>query len=160
MTKISKCKISTLIFIVISLHSFQASAARPSINDMQTCQGLIDFVSLKLENLPKTYNKADVEVVQKGLNVYNNFIQKTFVKPGLLKFSQGDKKKAEGMQKQVDIYKVKVLKSYQNQYPYNKISQGFVKSLNECTQKAVPNGRDLTMLKTSFIKMVELMKNQ
>lgn len=160
MTRISKCKRQTLTLILITLLSFQVSAARPSINDMQTCQGLIDFVSLKLKNLPSKYNEEDVKTVQKGLSAYNKYIQNTFVSPSLLKFSQGNKDKAEALQKQVNTYKAKVVKSYENQYPYNKISDGFVKSLNECTQKAVPTGNDLNALKTSFVKMLELIKKQ
>ena len=160
MPRILKCRMSTIVLIAVTLLSFQVSAARPSINDMQTCQGLIDFVSLKLEGLPLTYNKADVEIAQKGLDAYNKYIQSTFISPGLLTFSQGDKNKAEALQEQVNIYKVKVVKSYENQYPYNKLSKGFIKSLNECTQKAVPNGHDLNMLKNAFIKMVDMIKNQ
>ncbi len=160
MTKILKCKLPALILAVVTLLSFQTSAAKPSINDMQTCQGLIDFITLKLENLPSKYDERDVEIVQKGLSTYNQYIQNTFVSPGLLKFSKGNQKQANALQKQVDIYKEKVVNNYQNQYPYNKLSKGFVKSLNECTQKAVPAGNDLETLKTSFVKIIELIKNQ
>ena len=160
MTKILNYKLPILILASIILLYSQISHARPSINDMQTCQGLIDFITLKLENLPSKYDKDDVEIAQKGLSTYNKYIQNTFVTPGLLKFSNGNQKKADTLQKQVDVYKESVVKSYQNQYPYNKISRGFVESLNQCTQKAVPAGNDLDTLKASFIKMVELIKKQ
>jgi hypothetical protein len=154
---ILKCKLSVLI---ITLLSFQTLASQPSINEMQTCQGLIDFVTLKLDNLPSKYDEDDVETVQNGLRTYNMYIQNTFVTPGLLKFSNGNVNKAVALQKQVDLYKEKVVKSYQNQYPYNKLSRGFVESLNKCTQKAVPSGNDLKTLKTSFIKILELINKQ
>lgn len=160
MNKILKCKLSALILAAVTLLSFQTSAAKPSINDMQTCQGIINFVILKLEKLPSKYDKADIEVVQKGLSTYNKYIQNTFVSPSLLKFSKGNQNQANALQKQVDVYKEKVVKSYQNQYPYNKLSKGFVESLNKCTQKAVPTGDDLDTLKISFIKMLELIKRQ
>jgi len=160
MTKILKFKLSVLILSVVTLFSFQTSAAQPSINDMQTCQGLINFVTLKLESLPAKYDKGNVEVVQKGLSAYNKYIQNTFVSPGLLKFSKGNKNQAKALQQQVDAYKEKVVKNYQNQYPYNKLSKGFVESLNECSRKAVPVGDDLDALKISFIKMLELIKSQ
>ncbi|NQZ05731.1 MAG: hypothetical protein HRT35_01090 [Algicola sp.] len=160
MTKILKLKLPALILSAATLITFQASAAKPSINEMQTCQGLIDFVTLKLDNLPAKYNEDDVEIVQKGLRAYNKYIQKTFVNPGLLKFSNGNQNKADGLQKKVDVYKASVVKSYQNQYPYNKLSRGFVESLNKCTRKAVPAGNDLESLKTSFVKMLELIKKQ
>jgi hypothetical protein len=160
MIRISKCKLPAFILAVVTLSSYPTSAAKPSINEMQTCQGLIDFFSHKLENLSSKYDENDLIIVQKGLSTYNDYIQNTFVSPGLLKFSNGNQDKADALQKQVDAYKAKVVKSYQNQYPYQKISRGFVESLNECTQKAVPSGNDLDTLKISFIKMLELMKSQ
>lgn len=160
MNKIIKCKLPVFILTIATLSSYSISAAKPSINEMQTCQGLIDFVALKLEDLPKKYEDNDVKIVQKGLSAYNDYIQKAFVSPGLLKFSNGNQDKANALQKQVNAYKAKVVKSYQNQYPYHKISRGFVESLNKCTQKSVPTGNDLGALKASFVKLVELIKSQ
>jgi hypothetical protein len=117
-------------------------------------------VTLKLENLPSNYDEGDVEIVQKGLSNYNKYIQRTFVSPGLLTFSNGNKDKANTLQEKVDAYKKSIVKSYQNKYPYNKLSRGFVVSLSECTQKAVPSGNDLETLKASFVKMFELIKKQ
>jgi len=158
MINISKCKPTALILTLVTLLSFQTSAAQPSINEMQTCQGMIDFVISKLEKLPSKYNKNDVETVQKGLSSYNSYIQNSFVTPGLLKFAQGNNNEANSLQKQVDVYKEKVVKSYQNQYPYNKLSMDFAVFINKCTQKAVPVGNDLAALKASLLTMVELAK--
>jgi hypothetical protein len=145
---------------LVTLLSFQASAAQPSINEMQTCQGMIDFVILKLEKLPSKYNENDVKIVQKGLGTYNRYIQNTYVTPGLLKYTQGKNNEANALPKQVDVYKEKVVKSYQNQYPYNKLSIDFAVFINKCTQKAVPAGNDLAALKASLLTLVELVKKQ
>lgn len=148
------------ILALLTLFSFQTSAAQPSINEMQTCQGLLNFVSLKLENLPSTYEEDDLAIIEKGLSAYDKYIQNVFVSPGLLKFSGGNKSKASTLQKQVDTYKNSIVKSYQNQYPYNKLSMDFAQFINKCTKKAMPKGNDLAILKASLFKMVELANKQ
>lgn len=150
----------TLLIAVIALLNTSTVKAQRLINDMQTCQGLINFLEVKLKNSDDKYNSEDIKIVLNGLDIYDNYIQKEIITPRLLKFNQNDKKKADTMQKQVDTYKESIVKAYQKRFPQNQLYMDFAVSLNNCTQKAVPSGDDLTDMKTSFNKMLELIKKQ
>jgi len=80
------------------------------INEMQTCQGLIEHIDKKLDETGSKYDKGAVKKVRNGLEGYNQYIQRDIVTPGLLKYSGGDQSKAKSMQEQVDAYKKTVAK--------------------------------------------------
>jgi len=145
----------------IALGSFialsQPAMAEPSINNMQGCQALIDFIDAKLDQT--SYDSSDVTKVQDGLNAYNSYIQNEIVTPGLLKFSNGDQGKAAKLQEQVDAYKSQVVAGYNKRYPQNRIFMDHVVALNNCTQQAVPQGTDLQALKTSMETMIAILKS-
>jgi hypothetical protein len=128
------------------------------INDMQSCQGLIDFIDSKLDSAPAKYEKGDVKKVRKGLDGYNQYIQREIVEPGLLKFNGGDEAKAGAMQKQVDAYKQTLVKQYEARYPQNRLFTDHAVAVNNCAKKAVPSGQDLEALKVALNTMVELAK--
>ena len=65
----------------------KSSIAAGLINDMQSCQRLIDFINSKLDSAPTNYDDADVKIIRSGLNAYNNYIQQEIVSLGLLKFN-------------------------------------------------------------------------
>lgn len=130
---------------------------KPSINEMQGCQAIIDFVEAKLQTTPQ-YDKADIDTVLKGLGIYDRFIQDTIVTPGLLEFNGGDKAKADAMQKQVDAYKAQVKTAYDKRYPQARLFTDHAVAVNECAKKVVPEGADLEALKQAVMKMVELAK--
>ena len=139
-------------FITLS----QPAMAEPSINNMQGCQALIDFLNTKLEQT--SYDSSDVAKVQDGLNAYDSYIQNEIVTPGLLKFSNGDQGKASKLQEQVDAYKSQVVAGYNKRYPQNRLFMDHVVALNNCTQQAVPQGADLEALKASMETMVAILK--
>ena len=139
-------------FITLS----QPAMAEPSINDMQGCQALINFLNTKLEQT--SYDSSDVAKVQDGLNAYDSYIQNEIVTPGLLKFSNGDQGKASKLQEQVDAYKSQVVAGYNKRYPQNRLFMDHVLALDKCAQQAVPQGADLQALKTSMETMVAILK--
>lgn len=132
------------------------SVAAPSINDMQTCQGLIDFLDHRLESAPAEYPVSDVLIIRKGLKSYNQYIQWEIISPGLLAFSSGNSKKAQALQQQVDGYKASIVKGYQKRYPDQRLYTDHAVAINNCANKAVPTGQSLTELRLAVETMVEL----
>lgn len=130
--------------------------ASPSLNDMQSCQGLLDFLDSKLSSLPSKYSSADVKKVRRGLKGYNEFIQSDIVSPGLLKYNGGDASKANAMQEQVNAYKAKLVQSFKEHYPQNRIFTDQAIAVNNCAKKAVPSGQALEDLQVAINTMVKL----
>lgn len=132
--------------------------AGPSVNDMQTCQALLEFLDKKLDNAPNNYTPAEVQTVRSGLNGYHQYIQKEIVTPGLLAFTGGNSGKAEQMQQQVDAYKAQLVGSLNKRYPQPRLLTDHAVAVNECAKKAVPSGQRLEALKTALETMVGLAK--
>jgi len=132
------------------------SYAAPSINDMQSCQALIDFIDGKLSSAPAAYPASDVKLVRSGLEKYNVYIQDEIVSPGLLDFNGGDAAKAKAMQGQVDAYKATLVAGYNNRYKSPGLFTDHAVAVNECAKKAVPKGQALEDLKVSLETMVKL----
>jgi len=128
------------------------------INDMQSCQALINFVDNKLDSVPSNYDKGDVKKVRTGLESYNQYIQREIVSPGLLQFNNGDKAKANQMQKQIDTYKKTLVKQLEARYPQNRLFTDQAIAVNNCAKKAVPSGQELEELKEALNLMVKLAK--
>lgn len=144
-----------LLVTAIFLFTAQTSMAA-LINEMQACQGLIEFLDQKLDSAPSSYSKADIKTVRKGLEAYDQYIQQDIVSPGLLEFNGGDKGKAKDMQKQVDAYKESIVKQMNQRFPQDRLYEDHVIQLNNCTKQAVPAGDDLEALKDAFNAMVSL----
>jgi hypothetical protein len=151
-------KIKLLLTAVVCLSFGQPAMAKPSINDMQGCQAVIDFVDAKLDTVGSKYDAVDVEIVRNGLNAYHTYIQVEIVTPGLLEFNGGDKGKADAMQMQVDAYKTTVTNVYATKYPQERLFAHHAVAINECAKKAVPAGADLEALKAALNKIIELAK--
>jgi len=132
--------------------------AAPSINDMQSCQGVLDFVESQLDSVGSKYSSDDISTIREGVMAYDDYIQKTIVTPGLLEFNGGDSGKAAAMQKQVDAYKLTLVNGFKAKYPENRLYTDQAVAINNCAQKAVPSGDDLESLKAALNKIVELAK--
>ena len=152
--KFKKVTLTMAITCVFSMPMFAA----PSINDMQGCQGLLDFVDGKLSNAPAKYHTSDVKTVRVGLKQYNDYIQNEIVTPGLVKFNKGNISKANAMQKQVDAYKLTLVKGLKTRYPQNRLFMDHAVAVNNCAKKAVPSGQALENLKAALNTMVKLSK--
>ena len=151
--KLKKILLAFGFSLVLSSSSF----ASPSINDMQSCQALLDFVDEKLSTNSK-YSVNDVKTVKNGLNQYNEYIQKEIVTPGLIKFNAGDITKAKAMQKQVDDYKLSLVNAYKKRYVENRMYTDYAIAINNCAKKAVPSGEALENLKASLNTIIKLAK--
>lgn len=156
--KLISLPIKSLILAVTVLFSGFTSA-QSLINDMQSCQALIEFVEQKLSSPPASYDEAKVTNILEGLGAYNTHIQETIVTPGLLKFNQGDKAKAQNMQLQVNTYKKSLIANFSSRYPENRMYTDYAVSLNNCTKKAVPEGEALEQLKVALNTIVALARS-
>ncbi len=148
------------VMLIVSLPFALISSvfAAPSINEMQGCQGLIDFVNAKLVSTSAKYPASDVKNIRVGLKQYNDYIQQEIVTPGLIKFNGGDQVKANAMQKQVDAYKLTLVKGLNVRYPQNRLFTDHAIQVNNCAKKAVPSGQALENLKVALTTMVKLAK--
>lgn len=152
--KLKKVTLTVAISCILSLPMMAA----PSINDMQTCQGLLSFIDGKLSPAPSKYPNSDVKIVKLGLKQYNDYIQKEFVTPGLVKFNKGDISKANAMQKQVDTYKSNLVKGLNARYPQDRLFMDHAIALNNCAKQAVPSGQALENLKDALNTIIKLSK--
>lgn len=149
-------KLKSIFALGLVCMPLNAINAGSLINEMQGCQGLLQFVDSKLKAAPAKYSAKDVASVRKGLQQYNAFIQKEVVTPSLLQYNGGDKAKADLMQKQVNAYKDTVIKSYQSRYPQPRLFTDQAMAINNCTKKIVPKGQALEDLKVALQTMVKL----
>ncbi|MDT0595439.1 hypothetical protein [Glaciecola petra] len=160
MLKINLIKQTYKPFVFVAALIFSSFASAQSlINDMQSCQALIEFVEQRLSSPPASYDKTKVTNILEGLGAYNTHIQETIVTPGLLQFNQGDKAKAQNMQQQVDAYKKTLIANFAKRFPENRMYTDYAVSLNNCTKKAVPEGEALEQLKVALNTMVALARS-
>jgi hypothetical protein len=145
-----------VLIAAVLMFTAQTTVAEGLINDMQTCQGLIEFIDAKLDNAPASYSDDDVNTVRTGLNGYHRYIQREIVTPGLLQFNSGDRASADAMQNQVDAYKALLITQFEGRYPSHELKMDQAMSVNECTKKAVPAGQELEALKQALTTMVSL----
>jgi len=145
-----------VLLVVFASYSLTAQSQQPSINDMQGCQAVIEFVEQKLASPPEKYAKEQVNTVLTGLNTYNTYIQSEIVSPGLLTFNGGDQAKANAMQVQIDSYKDSLVSNLNARFPENRLYTDQAMTINQCAQKAVPTGEALNKLKEALQMMVVL----
>ncbi|WP_299197516.1 hypothetical protein [uncultured Amphritea sp.] len=149
--RLNKVMVMALLIVTSPL-----TLAAGLINDMQSCQGLIEFIDKKLDSAPANYGKSEINNVRKGLDGYNDYIQSEIVEPGLLQYSNGDNAKADAMQKQVDAYKQTVVKQLNARYPDNRLFTDHAVAINNCAKQAVPAGQPLEDLKGAVNAMIKL----
>ena len=139
--------VKLLSIIVLSTVAKLAIAA-PLVNQMQGCQGILDFVDL--------YSKNDVSVIKKGLDAYNSYIQNEIITPSIAATVANDKNKAASLQKQINDYRATLVTQLSQRYPQKPLVTDYVVLINECTKKAAPGGEPLEALKASFQLIIQL----
>jgi len=149
-------KKQTFILGTLMLLAIAPAIAKPSLNEMQTCQGLLEFITQMLTPTPAHYTPADIETVRQGLMAYNDYIQTEIITPGLLHYSEGDVDKANALQPQIDVFKESVIVALKNRYPGSHLVTDQVVAVNNCTKMAVPAGDKLAQLKDALTTMLAL----
>ncbi len=146
--------VPVVVACLITLPSL--AAAKPSVNEMQACQGMLDFVQARLAAAPANYPADDVAKVRDGLKRYNTYIQNDIVTPGLTSYSGGNTEQVALLQQQVDAYKSAIADRLKAQYKQNRLVTDHAIAVNECAKKAVPAGEDLEALREAVVTMVKL----
>lgn len=147
------------ILMATALGIFAASSAlaKPSVNDVQQCQAVLDFTVERINSVKK-YTKADQKTVTSALNTYNAFLQSEHVDPGLLEFTKGDKAAAKEYQTQIDAYKKTLISALKSRHPQAQIFTDQAVAINNC-YTAAPMGDDKTpMMKTALETIIKLAK--
>lgn len=138
------------------MFSFDALSA-PSLNDMQECQAVLDFVVGKTSDMTSVYPEQDLQAVREGLVVYNDFIQQDIMTPGLLAYSNNDAEKAATLQQQIDAYKTSVTARLSIRYSQDTLVTDYAVVINECAKKALPpSSSDVALLKRSLETIIQL----
>lgn len=146
-------KKTTVMLTALLMSQFSQAAL---INDMQACQGLLDYMQQKLAKAPAHYDASVVRGIQMALKHYDEHIQNSIITPGLLEFSGGDHSKADAMQQQVNAYKHTITQGLTSRDSSGQLTSNHAVSLNNCAIKAVPSGQDLEDLKTAINDIVTL----
>lgn len=137
----------TVMLTTLLMSQFSQAAL---INDMQACQGLLDYLQQKLAKAPAHYDASKIKGIQMALKNYDDYIQDSIITPGLLEFNGGDQAKATAMQQQVDAYKQTITRGLLSRDSTGQLTSNHVISLNDCTKKAVPSGQELEDLKNAM----------
>ena len=122
-----------ILSLSIIILSSGAAFAATTINDMQACQGYLDFVDNKLDDLKETYSAEDLNTIRTGLVNYNQYIQQTIITPGLLEFTGNDAQKASETQLQIDAYKTHISESLKQKYQDDKMVVDYAVVFNSCS---------------------------
>jgi len=149
-------KTTVVLAAILMGHFSQITHAQSLINDMQACQGLLDYMQQKLAKAPTQYETSRINAIQKALKSYDDYIQNTIITPGLLKFNGGNQTKAAAMQQQVDAYKHTITVSMIARDNSGQLTSNHAVSLNNCAKKAVPIGQNLTDLKAAINDIVAI----
>lgn len=139
-----------------SLFCFPA-AAKPSLNDIQGCQAVLDFVDARVGAVSK-YDEKDVKIIQSALRDYNKFLQDEHIAPGLLAFTGGDENKAKAFQTQIDAYKLTIVQGLEQRHPQPRIFTDQAVTINGCYSKAPMSADKTPVMKEALETMVKLAK--
>ncbi|MGR0279164.1 hypothetical protein ACUM5Y_08940 [Marinomonas dokdonensis] len=132
-------------------------AAAPSLNEMQECQAVLDFVVGKTSDMASVYPEQDLQAVREGLVAYNDFIQQDIMTPGLLAYSNNDAEKAATLQQQIDAYKTSVTAGLSTRYSQQTLITDYAVVINGCAKKALPpSSSDVALLKRSLETIIQL----
>lgn len=152
----SNLKQSVFCAAVIGASFFSVNAfAKPSVNEVQTCQAQLDFVDAKLVSIKK-YDAADVKTVRSGLKTYNAFLQSKHINPGLLEFTGGDKAKADDFQTQIDAYKKTVVAALDKRYPQPRVFADHAVAIDGCYTKAPMDAAGTAMMTEALQTLLAL----
>ncbi len=141
--------------IALVLGMTTSAQAKPSVNDIQQCQAVVDFTIERVKSVKK-YSKGDVKAIVNPLKTYETFLQSDHVDPGLLVFTKGDKAAAKDLQTQINTYKGQVVAGLKARHPQERIFTDQAIAINNC-YTAAPMGADKTeVMKTALETIIKL----
>jgi len=143
-----------LIFILVLLCSPLSAANKVSINELNSCRALVDFVDLKLDEFAGHYTKEDIALVHKGLSAYSKFLQNDVITPMLLNMYGGNVDQVQLMQNLFDRQKVIFFRHLNERYSERKLFTEYAAAINDCTAYSRIKVDVAKALNTALEKMI------
>lgn len=148
-------KTKKYLFFVISLLCSPAMfAANPSINELNSCLALVEFVDIKLDNFADHYAAEDMVIVHSGLSAYKNHLQNDVIPPKLLSMYGGNESQAKLMQRLFDRQKETFFKHLSERYSEKKLFTEYAAAINDCTENTRIRPEVAKPLNTALDKMI------
>ncbi len=143
-----------LIFAINLLCSPALLAANASINELNSCVALVDFVDAKLDNFASHHAVEDMAVVHSGLSAYKDFLQNDVITPKLLSMYGGNEAQAKLMQKLFDRQRATFFKHLSERYTEKKLFTEYAAAINDCTANTRIRPDVAKPLHTALDKMI------
>jgi hypothetical protein len=147
---------NNLIFILVSLCSPVLAAGNASINELNSCRALVDFVDIKLDEFAVHYAAEDIALVHQGLSAYSEFLQHDVITPKLLNMYGGNVDQAKLMQKLFERQKVTFFRHLNERYSEKKLFTEYAAAINNCTANTRIKPEVAKALNTSLNVMIKL----
>lgn len=124
-----------LIFIFSLMCSPVIIAAGPSINEINSCLALVDFVDIKLDESSDQYDAGDMVRIHKGLSAYSEFLQHDIITPKLLSMYGGNADRAKLMQRLFERQRKSFFRHLNERYTQKKLLTDYASAINDCSGK-------------------------
>ncbi|MGO2354204.1 MAG: hypothetical protein ACTH58_05655 [Marinomonas foliarum] len=108
-------------------------AANPSINELNSCVALVEFVDSKLDDYAKNYAEEDIRAVHTGLSSYRDYLQEEVITPRILNMYGGNAGQAKLMQTLFDRQKNTFASHLNERYSEKKLFTEYAAAINDCT---------------------------
>ena len=129
--------------------------AKPSINDAQQCQAVIDFTIARIGGVDK-YDAEKVATITAGLTQYEAFLQSDHIDPGLLAFTGNDAAKAAEFQTQIDAYKAQIVTALNAKHPQPRIFTDQAVAIDNCYTAAPMDAAGTEVMTTTLQTLLAL----
>lgn len=143
-----------LMFVISLLCSPAMFAASPSINELNSCLALVEFVDNKLDNFAEHHTADDMATVHSGLSAYKNYLQNDVIKPKLLSMYGGNESQAKLMQRLFDRQKATFFKHLSERYSERKLFTEYAAAINDCTANTRIRPEVAKPLNTALDRMI------
>jgi len=149
-----------IAFILSFICSPVAVAAGPSINEMNSCLALVEFVDTKLDKFADQYAANDIAQVHKGLSDYSDFLKHDVITPKLLSMYGGNATQAKLMQRLFDKQKATFFRHLNERYTEKKLFTEYAAAINDCSAKTRLKVEVAKSLRTALDKMITLARQK
>lgn len=143
------------LMLVLSLFlSPELFSANPSINELNSCLALVDFVDTTLDNFSDHYTVDDMAIVHGGLSAYKNHLKNDVITPKLLSMYGGNEMQAKLMQKLFDRQRATFFEHLSERYSEKKLFTEYAAAINDCTANTRIRPEVAKPLNTALDKMI------
>ncbi|RBO86144.1 hypothetical protein [Marinomonas aquiplantarum] len=126
------------LIVICLLFSPVLMSANGSVNEINTCLALTEFLDEKIALEVEVYSQQQIDDMRKGLNIYAYYLKHTVIKTKLLDMYAGNKVQAQLMWNLFYRQKNTFIKHLSQHYSVNKIPSDYSVALSKCLVKAKP----------------------